>query len=44
MHELGDVLWYLNAIAVELGRSLDDVARLHRDWARRRDAGTVTGD
>jgi NTP pyrophosphatase (non-canonical NTP hydrolase) len=44
MHELGDVLWYINAIAVKLGRSLDDVARLHRDWARRRDAGNPTGD
>ncbi len=28
MHELGDVLWYINAIAAKLGRSIEDVARM----------------
>jgi len=27
VHELGDVLLYVNALAVKLGRRLDDVAR-----------------
>jgi NTP pyrophosphatase (non-canonical NTP hydrolase) len=29
MYELGDVLWYINAIAVKLGRRLEEVARMN---------------
>jgi len=38
-HELGDVLWYINAIAAKLGRRLEDVARMDvekRDERERR--------
>jgi NTP pyrophosphatase (non-canonical NTP hydrolase) len=37
LHELGDVLWYVNALAVKLGGSLDDVARRHQDWLDERE-------
>jgi len=29
MYELGDALWYINAIAVKLGRNLEEVARMN---------------
>jgi NTP pyrophosphatase (non-canonical NTP hydrolase) len=29
MYELGDVIWYVNAIAMKLGRNLEDVARMN---------------
>jgi len=36
MKELGDVLWYLSAIANDLGMTLNDVAKINLDKLRRR--------
>jgi NTP pyrophosphatase (non-canonical NTP hydrolase) len=42
--ELGDVLWYVSAIATELGWPLADVARGNLDkLAARAERGTLTG-
>lgn len=42
--ELGDVLWYLNALALELGTDLENVARLNLEkLAARVKAGTIKG-
>ena len=42
--ELGDVLWYVSALARELGLSLENVARLHIDkLASRKARGQLTG-
>jgi NTP pyrophosphatase (non-canonical NTP hydrolase) len=42
--ELGDVLWYLAAIAGDLGFTLDDVARLNLDKiASRKERGRIHG-
>ena len=29
--EIGDVLWYLNALALEIGTTLDSAARLNNE-------------
>lgn len=43
--ELGDVLWYVAALAGELGISLDDVATLNlAKLADRASSGTIKGD
>ena len=43
--ELGDVLWYVNAIAVDLGYSLEDVARINAEKIRSRKLrGTLQGE
>lgn len=42
--ELGDVLWYINAIAIELGVSLEEVARQNIiKLTKRQEAGTILG-
>jgi NTP pyrophosphatase (non-canonical NTP hydrolase) len=43
--EVGDVLWYLAALATELGSSLEDIARENLSKLQgRKDRGTLTGD
>jgi NTP pyrophosphatase (non-canonical NTP hydrolase) len=43
--EVGDCLWYLSALANELGASLDDIARENLSKLQgRKDRGTLTGD
>lgn len=43
--ELGDVLWYVAALAAELGISLDDVATLNlAKLSERANQGTIKGD
>jgi NTP pyrophosphatase (non-canonical NTP hydrolase) len=43
--ELGDVMWYVAALAKELSVSLDDVAEINIDkLARRKENGTLGGD
>jgi NTP pyrophosphatase (non-canonical NTP hydrolase) len=43
--EIGDVLWYLSALACELGSSLDDIARENLSkLAGRKERGTITGE
>jgi len=42
--ELGDVLWYVSAVAKELGRTLDSVADQNlRKLAARKAANRITG-
>ena len=42
--ELGDVLWYVSAVAKELGRTLDSVADQNlRKLAARKAANKITG-
>ena len=36
MYELGDVLWYVNAIATDLGFTLEEVAKCNNDKLLRR--------
>ncbi len=43
--EAGDILWYLSALARELGMSLDDIARLNIDKiTSRQKRGTLHGN
>lgn len=43
--ELGDCLWYLAALATELGLDLDDIARANiNKLASRNERGVVHGD
>jgi NTP pyrophosphatase (non-canonical NTP hydrolase) len=43
--ELGDVLWYVAALASELGLKLDDIAQANIDkLASRKERGTLSGD
>jgi NTP pyrophosphatase (non-canonical NTP hydrolase) len=45
LDELGDVLWYINAMALELGENLEVVAQRNLDkLASRRQRGTLQGD
>lgn len=42
--ELGDVLWYINALAHDLGASMEDVARLNYEkLTRRKRKGLIGG-
>lgn len=44
MDEAGDVLWYLDAIVCEIGRSLDQAARKNiAKLASRRERGVLSG-
>ena len=44
MDELGDVLWYLAAIATDIGTTLDEVAERNiKKLAARKQAGTLHG-
>jgi NTP pyrophosphatase (non-canonical NTP hydrolase) len=44
LKELGDVLWYVSAIAHELGTGLEDVAELNlRKLSDRKDRGMIHG-
>lgn len=43
--ELGDVLWYITSLAVDLGYNLEDVAKMNVDKLKsRRERGVVKGD
>jgi NTP pyrophosphatase (non-canonical NTP hydrolase) len=43
--ELGDVLWYINAMCCELGLELDEVAKLNIEKLQdRRQRGVITGE
>jgi NTP pyrophosphatase (non-canonical NTP hydrolase) len=45
LEELGDVLWYINAMALELGENLEVVAQRNLNkLASRRQRGTLQGD
>ncbi|MBT5808396.1 nucleoside triphosphate pyrophosphohydrolase family protein [Candidatus Uhrbacteria bacterium] len=42
--ELGDVLWYVSAVATELNLSLDDIAKANTEkLSSRKDRGVLTG-
>ncbi|PIP73847.1 MAG: hypothetical protein COW88_00640 [Candidatus Lloydbacteria bacterium CG22_combo_CG10-13_8_21_14_all_47_15] len=44
-YELGDVLWYVSALATELGLSLDDIAGKNIEkLVLRKKRGTISGD
>lgn len=44
IRELGDVLWYVNAIANEIGETMEHIARVNiAKLAKRRDEGTLKG-
>lgn len=43
--ELGDVLWYITALANDIGYNLEEIATLNLGKLRdRRDRGTIRGD
>lgn len=42
--ELGDILWFIAAIATDLDMSLEDIAETNIEkLTRRKEAGTITG-
>jgi NTP pyrophosphatase (non-canonical NTP hydrolase) len=44
IREIGDVLWYCTALAIDLGYTLDDVARMNIDKLNgRKERGTIKG-
>lgn len=44
LKELGDGLWYINALAIELGSSLSEVAQMNLDkLASRKNRGVIHG-
>ena len=43
--ELGDVLWYVTAMATDIGSSLEEVAQMNIDkLSKRKDEGKIRGD
>jgi NTP pyrophosphatase (non-canonical NTP hydrolase) len=43
--ELGDVLWYITALAQDIGASLEDIAKINVEKVLgRRERGTIHGD
>jgi len=45
LYELGDILWYVNAAAIELGTTLEEIAQLNLDKLQsRQERGVIIGN